>query len=294
MSRFEINDNFRTAIYVVIILLSGYILSRIVRVLINRFLKRSSETGTFDATSVGFLKNAIGFVIFIITIALVLKFIPGLNSLGTTLLASAGIMAAIIGFASQQAFSNIISGIFLVLFKPFRVGDFIKIDDIHFGTVEDVTLRHTVIRNPENRRVIIPNTIISNNTIINSNYLDPRVCSHIEIGISYSSNIDHAMKLIISEASSHRFYIDGRTEEQISEGYPLVIVRVISLGDFSVNLRAYVWARNNSEAFVMKCDLLKSIKERFDKEGIEIPFPYRTLIIRRDKEDGDEKYLVNS
>ena len=277
-----LSDTLRITIYVTIVLLAGFVLSRIVRSLINRFLKRSLLTGDFDPTSVSFLKNAIGFIIFIITITIVLYIIPGLDTLGTTLLASAGILAAIIGFASQQAFSNIISGIFLVLFKPFRVGDFVKIDEMHFGTVEDITLRHTVIRNAENRRVIIPNTIISSSTIINSNYLDPRVCSHIEVGISYSSSIDHAMQLMMHEAVSHRYFLDNRTQEEINEGDPSVIVRVMNLGDFSVTLRAFVWARSNSEAFILKCDLLKSIKERFEKEGIEIPFPHRKIIIERD------------
>ena len=273
--------NLKIAIYVIFVLIAGFTLSRIVRTLINRFLKKSLENGHFDPTSVSFLKNAIGFIIFVITTTIVLYIIPGLDTLGTTLLASAGILAAIIGFASQQAFSNIISGIFLVLFKPFKVGDFIKIDELSFGTVEDITLRHTVIRNAENRRIIIPNTIISGNTIINSNYLDPKVCSHIEVGISYSSEIDQAIRMIREEATGHRFFVDNRNEEQIVNGDPSVVVRVISLGDFSVNLRAYVWANNTGEAFIMKCDLLKSIKERFDREGIEIPFPYRTLIIKQ-------------
>lgn len=286
MPEIVLSENIRIAVYVIVVLLAGYIFSVIVRKLIKKFLERSLIIGDFDPTSVSFLKNAIGFIIFIITITIVLYIIPGLESLGTTLLASAGILAAIIGFASQQAFSNIISGIFLVLFKPFRVGDFIEIDELNFGTVEDITLRHTVIRNAENRRVIIPNTVISGSTIINANYLDPKVCSHIEIGISYSSNIDHAMELMIDESMKHKYFIDTRTQEQINEGDPSVIVRVLSLGDFSVNLRAYVWASNNREAFILKCDLLKSIKERFDKEGIEIPYPYRTLIIKKEpKED---------
>lgn len=68
----------------------------------------------------------------------------------------------------------------------------------------------------------------------------------------------------------------------------MVIVRVIELADFSVNLKLYVWSRNNDEAFVLKCDLLKSVKERFDREGIEIPFPYRTIVFKKENENGNE------
>ena len=141
--------------------------------------------------------------------------IPPLKEIGITLLASAGIFAAILGLASQQAFSNIISGIFIVVFKPFRVGDNIEINN-NRGIVEDVTLRHTI-------------------------------------------------------------------DEQKDKSDPKVIIRVLGYGELSVNLRGYVWSVDSHSGFVMKCDLYKSIKERFDKEGIEIPYPHRTIIQKKNE-----------
>ena len=76
--------------------------------------------------------------------------------------------------------------------------------------------------------------------------------------------------------------IDKRTEEDISNNIPLVVLRVISLSDFSIDIKAYLWAADISDAFSMSCDLLKSVKERFDKEGIEIPFPHRTIVYKTD------------
>ena len=100
--------------------------------------------------------------------------------------------------------------------------------------------------------------------------------------ISYDSDIDKAIKIIQEEAINHPLLIDNRKEEEIAEGMPIVNVRVIDLSDFSIDLKAYVWSTDNDAAFSLKCDLLKTVKHRFDNEGIEIPFPYRTLVYKND------------
>jgi small-conductance mechanosensitive channel len=192
-------------------------------------------------------------------------------------LAGAGVLAVAVGFASQQALSNIISGVFIVIFKPFRIGDRVKISD-RSGIVEDISLRHTVIRDFENRRIIIPNAHISEEVIINSDYIDDKICKWIEIGISYGSDVELAKAIIKDEIIKHPLHIDPRTQEQIEEGAILAPVKVINLSESSVDLRGWAWAKDSSDAFNMGCDLFESIKLRFDKEGIDIPFPHRTLI----------------
>lgn len=266
-----------------IILIVALIASRILRLGLNRFVKTSSSKLNVDPTKYSFLKNAVSFIIFIIAAIAIFQSIPELRSYGVTLFASAGILAAIVGFASQSAFSNIISGIFIVIFKPFRVGDLINIGELHAGEVEDITLRHTIIKNFENRRIVIPNSIISEQTITNSTLTDDKVCMFVFMGISYDSDIDLAIKIIQEEAEKHPLQIDNRTQEDIEKGIPQIIVRLTSFGDSSVNLRASVWAKNPGDGFAMKCDLHKSIKERFDKEGIEIPFPHRTIVYKEKK-----------
>jgi small-conductance mechanosensitive channel len=90
------------------------------------------------------------------------------------------------------------------------------------------------------------------------------------------------MDIIRDEAQNHPLLLDNRTEEEISKDTPVVVIRVISLSDFSIDIKAYLWAANIRDAFIMSCDLLKSVKERFDKEGIEIPFPHRTIVYKTD------------
>jgi small conductance mechanosensitive channel len=266
-------------------ILFATILSVVIRKLVTIFINRKISVIKGDPTNFSFLKNAIPFFIFTIAIIFIFIKIPFLKSLGTALFAGAGILAAIIGFASQKAFANIISGFFILVFRPFRVGDIIEVTGARRGTVEEITLRHTVIRDFENRRIIIPNSQMSDEVIINSTISDESIRKFVEFGISYDSDVDLAMSVIREEAEKHPNFMDMRSEQEKADNIPAVLVRLIGLGDFSVTLRAYVWAANNAAAFELQCDMLKSVKKRFETEGIEIPFPYRTIVFK----DGKEK-----
>lgn len=263
-----------------LVLLIALVVGRVIRFVIGRFFRRNAAKLKVDPTRYNFFKNAVEFIVFLVAIIIIFRSIPSLRMFGTTLLTGAGILAAIVGFASQQAFSNIISGIFLVIFKPFSVGDRVRIGTLYTGDVEDITLRHVVIKDFENRRIVIPNSVISNETIVNSTITDEKVCMFVEFNISFESNIDHALKVMQETTTSHPLCIDNRTEEEVEKGEPKVVMRVIEITDFSIKLRAYAWARNPSEGFELKCDLIKQIKESFDKNNIEIPYPHRTVISR--------------
>jgi small-conductance mechanosensitive channel len=143
--------------------------------------------------------------------------------------------------------------------------------------VEDITLRETVLRDFENNRVVVPNAVISGQVLVNANHTEDRVCKFIDVGIGYSSDSERAMAIMAEESAKHPFLVDSRTPQQKDRGDPIVAVRVLSLGSSSVNLRAWAWAANPSDGFVMQCDLLERIKRRFDAEGIEIPFPQTTV-----------------
>lgn len=264
-----------------IIVVSVYTLSFTIRKLIGLFIKKQSKKVNVDPTNFSFLKNSISFIIYTAGLIAIFYITPSLKSVSKALFAGAGVLAAIIGFASQKAFSNIISGIFILIFRPFRVKDIIEVGSLNKGIVEEITLRHTIIRNYENRRIIIPNSIISEETIINSNIIEEKIKKFVEFDISYESDIDLAKQIIYDEAVNHPLLVDNRSEEEIAENKPKVVLRVIRLGDFSVTLRAYVWAKNNDDAFILNCDMNESVKKRFDKEGIEIPYPHRTIVQKK-------------
>lgn len=166
------NPNLYYLVMVVSTYLVALLISIFMRKFINVMVKRSSLLIKSDPTNFSFLKNAIPFLVFSIATFFIFYKIPFLKSLGTALFAGAGILAAIVGFASQKAFANIISGVFILMFKPFRVGDTLEISSGKKGVVEEITLRHTVIRDYENRRVIVPNSQISDDVLINSSISD--------------------------------------------------------------------------------------------------------------------------
>lgn len=265
-------------IFALVVLVVSFVVSRILRYIIGKFIRGAAKKLNVDPTRYNFFKNAVDFIIFLIAFIIIFRSIPAFRTVGTTLLTGAGVLAAIVGFASQSAFSNIISGFFLVIFKPFSVGDRVRIGQLYAGDIEDITLRHTIIKDFENRRVVIPNSIISNETIINSTLTDERTCMFIEVPVSFSANLNKAIFIIQEEATRHPFCIDNRTTEELTKGDHQVMVRVLSFGDFGILLRAYAWAVSPNNGFDLKCDLNKSIKERFEKEGVEFGYPVRVLI----------------
>lgn len=274
----------RPVLYIVIIAFA-FLLTLWVRRLIDRFVSDSTLHLKVDKTKYSFIKNAASLIIFSLALFLIIYSVPELRALGTTLLASAGIATAAVAFASQAALSNIISGVFIVIFKPFRVGDMIRMDGDRAGVVEDITLRHTVIRDFQNQRIIVPNAVISAQTIVNSHIGDERMKRHIFFGISYDSSIDRAFEIMRDEAMKHPLSIDGRTDEEKADDVPVVMCRVIGFGDSSVNLRMDVWAKSPEDSWQVMCDLHRSVKQRFDREGVEIPFPYRTVVYKKDLPD---------
>ncbi len=277
-----IDSRWEQVIFVLIVIVVAFMLGRIVRMLLGRFFRKSALKLKVDPTRYNFFKNASDFIIYLIAIVVIFRSIPSLRSFGDTLLTGAGILAAIVGFASQSAFSNIVSGIFLVIFRPFSVGDRIKIGQLYTGDVEDITLRHTVIKDFENRRIVIPNTVISNEVILNSTIIEEKVCMFIELGISHEADIGKAQRIIQEEAQKHPYYIDNRTEAERAKGDSPVIVRVMGFTEVSTQLRGYVWAKNPNEGFDLKCDLHKSIKERFDKEAISLAVPLRMITYKNE------------
>ena len=262
----------------VVIIVVAYALGKVLSFLINRYIRKSAHIMHFDPTNYSFLQNAVSFIVFICATLVIFYRVPALHTIGKTLFAGAGIAAAVIGFASQEAFSNIISGVFIVIFKPFSVGDYIKLlSTSQIGVVEDITIRHTVIKSIENRRIVIPNSVISREAILNSSLKDPRVKFNLEVVLIYDTDIEKALNIMKEESQKHPDFLDARTDVEKENGMPAVIAKVVALEDNGVRCRAYVWAKDNDTAFEMKCDLLKSLKERYDKEDIQISHAQRLM-----------------
>lgn len=269
---------FERFVFPVMIIAVAIVISRILSFFLNRYLKRSTQLIKVDVTNYTFLLNGLNLIIYSLAVVFVFYQIPALRTIGKTLFAGAGILAAIIGFASQEAFSNIISGIFLVIFKPFSVGDFVRLlSNNQVGAIEDITLRHTILRTLENRRIVIPNTVISREAIINSSITDERINLHVEFVVDPDTDIDRALAILRSEAEAHPMCIDIRNRAQLMQDQPKVLAKVVEVEELGIRIRAYTWAANPDNAFEMRCDLLKTVLERFHAAGIKVAFAQRLL-----------------
>lgn len=270
-------SDFRLFSVIVSIIAITILVNWVVMTIINRLELSNLTNGTVDKAALNFAKRLVSVVIYGVGVGACLTHIPELKIVGHSLLTGAGIFTLVGGLASQQVLGNIVSGFMILFFRPFRIGDRITIPGTYTGTVEDITLRETIVRDAENNRIIIPNSQISSEVVINANHTDSKICKLIEIGVGYSCDLDQAMAIMQQEIGKHPLLIDQRTAEQIQTNAPVVTVRVTALGDSSITLRAWAWAENPANGYALLCDSYVNVKRRFDAAGIDIPFPQSTI-----------------
>ena len=225
-----------------------------------------------------FVKRIKKMIIFLLAILVSLTQFDIFNSFSVTLLSGLGIGSVVLGFAAQESLKNFFGSVAIVLGNPYEVGDFIEcIDKGVSGTVEDITMRHTIIRTINNRRVIIPNCEMNTYTIENFNYSENENVKLVDFSISYESDIDKAIN-IIKEEMEKMYHPNPKGRNKDVE-FPKV--RVSELGDSGVTLRAWVWGNNNNDVFENTYKLQYSLKKRFLEEGIEIPYPHIQVVNKK-------------
>lgn len=266
-------------VFLVVVILLTVVLVRLINRFFRRAVQRMLDAGNPAATAFAYLRYfALGAVYFA-AFAVIVSNIPPLAAGMNKLFAAGGVVAVVVGFASQQAMGSIVSGIMILTFKPFVIGDIVNVVSSGVsGTVEEITLRHTIIRTIENKRVIIPNDTMNGAIIENANHTEEKICLMLDIGITYESDISHAMQLMQEEITGHPSFFDNRTEEEKKAGMPPVVIRVQELADSSVVIRAQLWAEDTGTAFAMRSDLLKSIKERCECEGVDLAYPHLVVV----------------
>ncbi len=236
--------------------------------------------GKIDPTRQRVARNLIKVIIYIIGLGLVFYSIPELRAVSVGMFAGVGVIGIVVGFAAQETLANLVAGVSLAVFQPFRLGDRLRITG-EYGIVEDITLRHTVIRTWENKRIVIPNHIISKEPIINYSIRDEKILKYLDVSISYDSDIDLARRIMMDEVKKHPDVLDINKSRDISSP-DIPIVRMKELTDSGVTLRLLFWAPDQAVATRTGYELLESIKKRFDKEGVEIPYPHRTIVYKKD------------
>ncbi len=216
------------------------------------------------------------YFVYIIGVTIILTIIfPGLIGIIWSFAIGAGFLAIVVGLGAQKTIGNLLAGMNLTITRPIRVGDAVMVKG-EFGFVEDITLRHTVIRIWDNRRMIIPNSILDDEVIINYSLKDPTMLVPVFVRISYESDIDKAMKIMVDVAKRHPDCLP-------TENLPNAVI--IEFAESGILLRLLSRAKDQPTAFKMARDLLYQIKKEFDANGIEIPYPRRYLIMDKKIEE---------
>jgi len=238
-----------------------FVLGRLLATFFANLVGRVMETSRADYTLTGFVKNLTRISLLVFTI------IAALGALGvetTSLIAVIGAAGLAVGFALQSSLSNIASGIMLVLFQPFKVGNYISAGGTS-GVVEEIRIFNTILRTFDNRKIIVPNSRVTADNITNFSAKETR-----RIDLEFSIGYDDDLKLTRSILEKI-VKADGRILKD-----PIAEIGVLKLGESSVDFFVRPWVKA-ADYWPVKCDLLEKVKLTFDDEGISIPFPQRDV-----------------
>lgn len=245
----------------VLIAIAVLLVGRIAARWLAGLLRKSMRRQKIDETLVSFMGN-LAYVLMIIMVI-----IAALNQTGiqtTSFIAILGAAGLAVGLALQGSLANFAAGIMLILFHPFKVGDFIEAGGT-MGTVEEIEIFTTKLKTPDNKLVIVPNNQVTGGNITNFTAKDTRRIDMV-VGVSYNDDLNKVTSVLESIVTA-----DERVLKE-----PEHTIAVMELGESSINFIVRPWVKS-SDYFTTLFDLNKTIKERFDSEGIQIPFPQQDV-----------------
>jgi small conductance mechanosensitive channel len=249
-------------IYAIVIWYAGMKGAQLVRGLVERALSRHDGV---DPSLLRFAGQAVSWLV----LALVAITILNLFEIETTsLVAMLGAATLAVGLALKDTLSHFAAGVMILVFKPFRTGDYVEISG-HAGTVKDVNLFRTELATLDNVQIIMPNAQAWSNALKNYSAYDLRRMD-LDVGIDYGANSDRAIGVVRSLINA-----DPRAFED-----PEPFVKVTNLGASSVDITMRVWCKR-ADLFDLKFDLTRAIKQAFDREGIGIPYPHIEVVQKK-------------
>ncbi len=243
----------------ILILILGWTIARWAGALIRRKMQVITR---IDLTLVSFLASFVRYAIMMVTIIAVLSQF-GVQT--TSLIAMLGAAGLAVGLALQGTLTNVAAGVMLLILRPFRLGDYVEVQGAA-GTVKDITLFTTTFTTPDNLVITVPNGQIWGNAVKNFSVNATRRME-IPIGVAYDADLDVVYQTILDEAKA-----EPRILQQ-----PAPIVYISAYGASSVDLVVRAWAATNG-FWDARYALMKRIKERFDRDKIEIPYPHQVSI----------------
>lgn len=224
--------------------------------------KQAARNPQIDVTLSNFFASLVQWAV-IAAVAIATLQVFGVQA--TSFVAVLGALTLAIGLSMQGALGNVASGVMIMVFRPYKVGDYIETAGVS-GTVKDISLFQTILATPDNIKVIVPNSQAIDDVIKNYSGFDQRRVD-VTFGIDYDDDMDKAIRIIQSVIEA---------DERILRD-PEPFVRVVNLGDSSVDIASRSWV-NSDDYWPVRLDITHKVKAAFDREGISIPYPHRTFV----------------
>ncbi len=266
-----------TALLVILFILAGYLF---LDKMFIEGLSRYSKKVHFIATSAGALKSLIRVVILGLIVLIILD---RLNITITPFLASMGIGGLVIALALQDTLANFFAGLHIFGARPIAVGNYVKLESGEEGYVSQIGWRNTRIRMLPNNTIIIPNSRVVNSQIINYYRPQKEMAARVQVGVSYDSDLDHVERVTVEVARE----VLRDTPGGVKEFEPFI--RYHTFDDFSINFTVILRVQEYVDRYLVTHEFIKRLHKRYNQEGIEIPFPIRTLQFK-----GQPQFLTES
>ena len=257
-------------VYALIIFIGALVINRMLRLAVERVLARGSRVH-IDRTRVKFMSQLIQMIVYIISFFVYARLIPALSNLGNAGLASVGVLSVVAGLAAQNTLGNLIAGISLLLYRPFNVGDRLQVaapTGLETGEVESLSLGYTILKTDDNRRVVVPNSLMASQTTINMTRDDARAVCSVPVAVSLDADIDQTRAILLEIAGKN-------PKTQKIDG-----CAVTHLDGTVLELTLSVWCRDSVIAGSLKTELLEAIKNQFALKGIKLAPVNRVITIK--------------
>jgi small-conductance mechanosensitive channel len=253
MSFWDTNqDHFINAGIAVLVLVAAWFVYWLFRHAIKRFSRRRNlaEVDPGAETRLHMVQRLSSVILFLVAMGLVfwIMDVDALERVAVGLFASAGVAGIVLGIASQPVMSNLVSGVMIAFAQPIRLGDNVKIDG-EYGAVESIGLFYTYIRTWDNRRLVIPNKILADQTIRNYTLIDPRMPALVVLRLDYAADVEAVRSLLLEEAEAHALFLPE----------PPPSVQVIDADELGVSVRLTAWAPSQADAWTLAVEVRESV-----------------------------------
>jgi small-conductance mechanosensitive channel len=264
MGFWETNEqHFINAGVSVLVLVAAWLIYWLLRHSLKRFSHRRNlaEIDPCAETRLHMIERLSAVVIFLVAVGLVfwIMDVSALKRVAVGIFASAGVAGIILGFAAQTPMANLVSGIIIAFAQPIRLGDNVKIDG-EYGAVESIGLFYTNIRTWDNRRLVIPNKVLSDQTIRNYTLVDPRMPALVVLRLDFSADVEAVRALLLKEAQTHRLFLPE----------PQPSVQVIDADELGVSVRLMAWAPTQADAWTLAVEVRESVVRKLAASKVPI------------------------